>query len=260
MKQSRVFITGICLFVLMTACKKEDSPPPVVEEPKVTEAAKVVIDLNPIFGSENLQFQKYYINEAGDSVSVTKFSYYVSNVVFVKSDGSTFAEPESYHLIDHSGTPAKNFTVSNVPVGEFTDVRFVIGIDSLRNCSGAQTGDLDPAKGMFWTWNSGYIFMKLEGRAPRSAGNKAYTYHVGGYKGPNKTQKAVAFKLPGTGLKTVAAKVSRIFFHVDAAQVFKSPTTLDVSTFYYQMSEGAGAKLLSDNYKDMFIIKEVQNP
>jgi len=251
---------GISFLLLVAACQKKDPVPEVPVEPIKTEQAKVAVDVSPMFGSENLQFQKYYLNAAGDSVSVTRFAYYISNVVLVKSDGNTYAETESYHLLDHTAGAAKGFTINNVPTGDYISMRFLIGVDSLRNCSGAQSGALDPAKGMFWTWNSGYIFLKLEGRAPRSAGNKAYTYHIGGFKGPNKTQQQLTMSFGGSTLKTVSAGLSRINLTADASEVFKNPTTLDVSTFYYQMGEGPGAKTLAENYKDMFTLKGIQNP
>lgn len=251
---------ALVLILLFTACEKKDTVPPVSENPVQKDLGKIAVDVSPAFGSEELQYSKYYLNAAGDSVNVTRFAYYVSNVVFVKSDGSAFAEPESYHLLDHAGSATKGFTVANVPLGEYSSLSFLIGVDSLRNCSGAQSGDLDPAKGMFWTWNSGYIFLKMEGRAPRSAGNKAYTYHIGGFKGVNKSMQKVSLSFNGSILKSAQGGLARVVLKADAAEIFKSPNIIDVSTFYYQMSEGAGAKKLSENYKDMFIVKEVQNP
>jgi hypothetical protein len=255
-----IIAVAVCLVQLLSACQKKDTVPPVSETPVPKEVGKVAVDVSPAFGSEDLQYSKYYFNAAGDSVNVTRFAYYVSNVVFVKSDGSSFAEPESYHLLDHSGSAVKGFTVANVPIGDYTSLSFMIGVDSLRNCSGAQSGDLDPAKGMFWTWNSGYIFLKMEGRAPRSAGNKAYTYHIGGFKGVNRTMQNVGISFNGSTLKCAQGGLSRLSLKADAGEIFKSPNLIDVSTFYYQMSEGAGAKKLSENYKDMFTFKAVQNP
>jgi len=60
---------------------------------------------------------------------------------------------------------------------------FTIGVDASQVDEGAQTGPLDPAKGLFWSWNSGYIFMAIEGVSPASTEtDEAFQYHVGGYK------------------------------------------------------------------------------
>lgn len=55
----------------------------------------------------------------------------------------------------------------------------LFGVDSLSCVSGVKTGVLDPRNGMYWTWNSGYIFFKLEG----TINGKAFTWHVGGFAG-----------------------------------------------------------------------------
>ena len=36
--------------------------------------------------------------------------------------------------------------MAGVPEGNYTKVEFLIGVDSLRNTKGAQTGDLDKGK------------------------------------------------------------------------------------------------------------------
>ena len=43
-----------------------------------------------------------------------------------------------------------------------------LGVDSLRNVTGVQTGALDPAMDMYWTWNTGYVMAKLEAAAQQA--------------------------------------------------------------------------------------------
>ncbi len=69
---------------------------------------------------------------------------------------------------------------------------FLLGVDSLHNVSGAQTDALDPAKDMFWTWNTGYVMAKLEGNSPSSAlVNNKYEFHVGGFSGKYNVLKKI---------------------------------------------------------------------
>ena len=59
-------------------------------------------------------------------------------------------------------------------------IYFQIGIDSLTNVSGDLDGDLDPALGMYWAWNSGYINMKLEGKSSSCKSvKKEFQFHIG---------------------------------------------------------------------------------
>jgi len=32
---------------------------------------------------------------------------------------------------------------------------FLLGVDTVRNHTGSQTGDLSPSKSMYWNWNTG---------------------------------------------------------------------------------------------------------
>lgn len=161
MTRTVLFHSAIFCFLLFGSCKKEEptvTEPPVTNDPTPSNNAKVTVSMSASFGTQDFALQKWFINDKGDSVLVSKFIYYLSNIVLTKSDGSKYTADNSYHLLSFTSSGTPSFTLSDVPAGEYTAIDFLIGIDSLRNCSGAQTGDLDPAKGMFWTWNSGYIF------------------------------------------------------------------------------------------------------
>jgi hypothetical protein len=67
-------------------------------------------------------------------------------------------------------------------------IQFLLGIDSADQVRGAQTGVLDPVKGMFWTWNSGYQSFKIEGYSPLSTQPAhSFAFHIGGYRSPYST-------------------------------------------------------------------------
>lgn len=65
-----------------------------------------------------------------------------------------------------------------------------LGTDSSTNVSGTLDGDLDPIKGMYWAWNSGYINFKLEGYWNNRAEEK-FEYHIGGYRQPFETYREI---------------------------------------------------------------------
>lgn len=253
LRSSLLFLGAFLL--INSSCKKEKDPEPEPEPaPAATGTAK--IEVNHVAGTEAFAYNKYYINAKGDSVSFTRFLYYISNIVLKAADGSTFAENYSYHLVDHSTPSSMSINLSGIPEKNYTSISFMIGVDSLRNVSGSQTGDLAQSKGMFWTWSSGYIFYKVEGKSPKS-GN-GLTYHVGGFKGPNAAQRMVTFSL-GTPLVVKSGASPVIKLNSDILELFKSPNLVDVSTLNYVTIDGANAKLLADNYADMFTLKSVSN-
>ncbi len=117
-----------------------------------------------------------------DTLKFTTLKYYVSNIQLKKSDGTWWKQEESYHLVDASVPSSLIIKLDNVPSGTYTEMKYTMGVDSLRNVSGAQTGALSTANGMFWSWNSGYIMTKAEGMSPNSS-TTDFALHLGGFKG-----------------------------------------------------------------------------
>jgi len=147
---------------------------------------------------------------------------------------------------------SKKLVLENVPAGEYSTLEFIIGVDSLHNCSGAQSGALDPMNGMFWAWNSGYIFLKLEGFAPSSnSPGHIFEYHIGGYKQPNNCVRKVKLNLNGSNL----LKEQTISLKVDILEILKEPTPIDFIKLS-SVTDFRNANTVADNYKDMFRISE----
>lgn len=90
--------------------------------------------------------------------------------------------------------------------------------------------------------------------------NDAFTYHIGGYKGANKAQRAVKLSFGTNVLKPVANATAQLQLKTDVAEFFKNPSQLDVATTNYVMNEGAAAAAIAENYKDMVSVKGVVNP
>lgn len=153
-----------------------------------------------------------------DDLTFSTLKYYVSNVALKSTNGTWWKHPESYFLVDFSDPASTQLEISGVPEGEYTDIRYVLGVDSTRNVSGAQTGALSTSNGMFWTWNTGYIMVKAEGTSPNS-GTGSFSYHLGGFSGANNivTTSEHSFgttlNITGTGSPIVrlSSNVARLF-------------------------------------------------
>ena len=251
---------SFAVIVLLSSCKKDTKDPDPEPEPE-TPTGAMKIEFENVMDTVDLEFDTKYVNLNGDTFTVSKFNYYISNIVITKNDNSTWAEPNSYHLVQVSEPASSLVTLSKVPLGSYKSISFMLGVDSTRNCSGAQTGDLAQSKNMFWAWSTGYIMLKLEGSSPKSgAPDKSITLHMGGYYGENKAQRD--FKLDFTGGATAEVTGSAtplVHLSVDASKIMNGQNVISLNTDYFVMSAGPKVKKFAVNYAKMISFEHVHN-
>ncbi len=243
-------LLAIVVFVF-SGCKKDEEIIPV-SPPNGT--AKLEFN-HVVNGADLILNSVSYSNSSAETFTISKLRYYVSNIQFTKDDNTVFAEPESYHLIDAKDENSDELTINNVPDGNYTSITFMIGVDSTRNVSGAQTGALDPLNDMFWDWNSGYIFFKMEGDCDQAG---SFIYHVGGYSGKYATQRMVTVLFNGNKLIATAGKTPQLLLHVDVALFFSTPNTISIVDLTNSGSAGATSSMLADQYESMFSFDKIQ--
>lgn len=206
---------------------------------------QLILHFQNRFGSEVLIPEQSYVMQ-GDTLTINRFKYYVSHFALTDEKGKKIKLPVQYYLIDAADEASANITL-NIPAGKYQSIHFLLGVDSLRNVSGVQSGALDPLQGMFWTWNSGYIMAKLEGTATSSQiAGKQFTYHIGGFRGNNNTSRQIT--LPISSLD------DRINIFADAKKWFEGPNELIISKEPVCHSPGALAVRIANNYAHMFSI------
>ncbi len=145
-----------------------------------------------------------------------------------------------------------------LPAGTYQTITFTLGVDSLLNCSGAQDGALDPLNGMFWTWNSGYIFFKLEGYSSSSTADlNRIEQHIGGYRGPYKAQRVITLKLDKP-LSLIQNEVQELNVQLDLDKYWLSVHPVKLAENPLIMIPGALASRSADNLANMFSIIATQ--
>jgi hypothetical protein len=190
-----------------------------------------------------------------EAITFTRLRYYITNIRLHKTDGTTWTEEESYHIVDASAARA-HINLSDLPGGEYNGMTFLIGVDSLRNTSGAQTGALDPAENMFWSWNSGYIFVKAEGTSP-AATNETFIYHIGGFQGPNNAIREVHLHFDDLNLRIAPNALPVAHLTVNAARFWHGGISLaDMSNVHMP---GANASTLATNFSGGFLLDHIHN-
>ncbi len=222
-----IFLLGMIVFSLNSFGQKKI----VVRFENMVNGKKIV--LNDIV----------YENAFGEKYTVSKLKYYVSNICLLTK--GALEVDKTVYLID----AAKENMIIKKDSRKIVGISFLLGVDSALNCSGAQSGVLDPLNDMFWTWNNGYVMFKLEGKSTSSsADNIRIEQHIGGYKGEYKTMR-------------------EIFLPIDEKYFFKNNSiTIQMNLNEYWngikiakmpviATSGALAKKAADNFIGMFSIK-----
>jgi hypothetical protein len=153
--------------------------------------------IHHLFTNKALVFNENFVLKNEDTISINTFKYYISSIQFLKNKKVVWKEKNSVHLIDEENSNSKTIDLAKIPTDiDFEEIRFNIGIDSATNYAGVQGGDLDPTKGMYWTWQNGYINFKIEGKSTFCrTRNNAFQFHIGGYENGLATLQKISLKI-----------------------------------------------------------------
>jgi len=262
MKITIKFFAAVMMILAFTGCNKDKASTPEPQPlPVLPSTGSLTLFFEGIVGTSPLVFTtQTYTNQAGNTYNITMAKYYISNIKLTKTDNSVYTVANSYHLVDLADSLKSLVKLSGVPYGNYKAIEFMIGVDSTRNVSGAQTGALDPSLGMFWTWSSGYIMVKIEGTSPQStASSNKIAFHIGGFSGINNVLKTVSPSF-GTETANVSSTVTPVV-HLTSnlEECFASPTVVNFSMLNTVMMPGTNARNIANNYVDMFSVEHIHN-
>ena len=83
-------------------------------------------------------------------------------------------------------------------------------------------GDLDPTNGLYWTWQSGYINFKLEGKtAACPARNNLFQYHIGGYQYPFNAMREVELDIEKGGEILIEFPIEELLNNTDLSKEYE---------------------------------------
>jgi hypothetical protein len=235
---------------------------------KGQETENVTLRINNVVGNSPLILNdKTYTNSSGEKFTITTINYFISNIKLKRKDGTDYTVPQdsSYFLIKEIDSTSKSIHL-RVPEGTYTAVNFIVGVDSLRSTTDLshRTGALDISggmlDGMYWTWNIGYIFFKLEGICEQAkidnTGQKKFRYHIGGFGGYNKPSinniKEVTIDLGEHGLIDAQQnKHITVNLNADLLKAFDGKTQMSIAQDPNVMF-GVQSKSVAANYSTMF--------
>ncbi|HRG26683.1 MAG TPA: hypothetical protein PLJ00_02245 [Chitinophagales bacterium] len=118
-----------------------------------------------IGGGELVEETAYTINGVVTNLNLVQF--YVSAITLVDAAGNEITNDDVYLLVKPE---EEAYAIGNFPAGDYTQIRFDIGIDSVTNHADPSKYDIGNPLGaqfpaMHWGWSFGYIFVRIDGEA-----------------------------------------------------------------------------------------------
>lgn len=174
-----IILFGAAVALLSTSCRKGCTDPSATnyddrakkednscEYPADPEDASINLKFYHMLGSSTFAFNQDFTDDSGNMCTFTRAQMYISNPVYLDDAGDTLAAPAEYILISPDQTTYSIGTLSADT--HVHTMNLLIGVDTAANNddpAGYATGHAlaYQTPSMHWNWNSGYIFIAIEG-------------------------------------------------------------------------------------------------
>ena len=176
--QTSLILTWACLIglALTTGCKPEAIQ---------VRPGTLTLSADFSFGGDSVLIGRTAANALGQNLRLETFSIYLGRIELLNDTGALrLSDAERWNAGED------NVWSYNLTPGVYEGLRLHIGVPAEFNT------DTDPtiwpndhplgvsgSAGMFWSWNTGYIFSKFDGKADTTGGNNflhPFAYHIGG--------------------------------------------------------------------------------
>jgi hypothetical protein len=230
--------------LVLSACKKDEASGDGV--------GNFQLRLYPTFEGQAFETGEIYRDVLGHRIRVDDFKLYISNAALLKTDGTTLPLID----IDLFTLQTAQSIKFEVPAGDYAGLLVSFGVpeESNKDQDPTQYPNDHPlsvagAQGMFWGWNTGYIFMKFEGKADTLGvdGNEMlhpFAFHCG----EDVLYRSHDFNVPfnvgddGTSCMDLRFAVDRFFY--------SASDTIDIKVNY--LTHTSGNLPLAVRFTDLF--------
>lgn len=198
------FLIPLLLAILVGGCKTDPEVPTPDPEPDPIETPKTAtmsLEIIPVVGSEAFSETGVYSSPTDRNYQFTRYRFLLSDLRLVRADGGEDVLTQDLY-VDFFDNELRNDSgrieglTLTVPVTlsededsvDYVGLRFAIGVPEPRNVDDPALWDDDHplayGRGMHWSWNTGYIFMQIEGKYDSTAQNNGdlaenFVYHPG---------------------------------------------------------------------------------
>jgi hypothetical protein len=207
----------------------------------VATKADVNLTFKATFNDQPFEANKKYVYKDGKKAYFSLYQFFVSDVELVKADGSAtpIIDVDFVNLTFSNLAEAEKgqtIVANNVPTGEYTGVRFGVGVSPDLNSKNPNSlPNTNPltvnSGGEFWVGWQSYIFMKIEGRFDENGDDSIYEVPFLYHCGSNAVYRTVTFPQP---ISIKATGTNNISFSSDIAKILlenNQPFDIKLSPF-----------------------------
>lgn len=253
----------IALSAVFTACTNDEAA--------ISGTGNLGVEFDNSFaGNDLILSTQPNVTSNNEVLKIDKIKYIISNIVLTTAEGTVFTYPkkESYFIIDESDPKSLIAKLENVPAGNYTKIKFGIGVDKAQWELGASgQGDFlleAQAAGMMWSWSAGYKFIAFEGMftAPTVSDETSFMIHTG-QTGTDYNYTEVTLDLPSKAI--VRSSINPIIHIItDLSKIVDGTNKIKLSDnnkagMGAMIMGGATLPLITQNISNMFTVDHVHN-
>lgn len=226
--QSRVLLGAwlrvplVSLFLLVPHFSAAQPPTQSSTPSDLPQSPHLRLEFDHSFRDAPLRYEDVSLRtSSGNTVSVTRLSYLVSNIRLLRAGQSAVA-PDAIGFIN-AAESRTGLDLGHIPRGTYTGIEFDIGVDPVHNhsdpASRAPSHPLNAnLNGLHWSWQGGYVFLALEGRYVLPADQLGgYSYHIA------TDRHLMHVSIPG---EFVVSSDCRVTVRFDVAAIFEEPNRI----------------------------------
>ena len=262
--QFKNILAVMAITIALVSCSSSD-------DNAISGEGKLAVEFDNIFGGANLILNSQEnTTSQGEKLKVSDVKYIISNIQLTKEDGSIYTYPksQSYFIVSEANTASHVLNLQNIPAGNYTKIKFGIGVDEAQyNLGQAAQGDfyaMAQNEDMDWSWSAGYKYLLFEGMFTSATVTTPTIFMVHtGKSGASYNYTDVTLDFPDKALVRanitpqvhILADVAKI---IDGTNKFKL-TDHNMGGMGAMIMTGANLSLLTANLPAMFSVDHVHN-
>jgi cytochrome c peroxidase len=185
------------------------------------------------------------VSDAGQTLQFTRVSGLVSEVEFVRADGSSVQLTGQYGFFDAEDPAHHQIPLHSVPEGDYIGLNMRIGVAPETNHSDPSLWSahhpLNPlTNGLHWGWVGGYVFLAIEGHyadIPDAPLDGGFSFHLATDELPLPVRFTQPFSIPGD------SQINLLFDVADLIGSLKLDPAADTTTTHSREGDTLAPRL-----------------